>query len=197
MRFAKGVAPSAVTRVHGYDRTAYNVKAGHQNDHDNWDVAGVFAGWTASDIVAPVDAVADLAWEIYGPPHSVAPAAYVKEMVPKQSILNYQIYGMATFNLAMVTGQKGDYGIAYGHLGATYGYQSIAAYFPKLGVSMSVASNIETDNQAQPMDTMCFAYNAVAGALLNRTISCTFQSSGYYGGGCKCDPIDSTGPIVV
>merc|ERR1712151_1102937 len=138
--------------------------------------------------------VADLAWEIYGPPHTVAPSFYVNQMLPQVN----QIYGLGTFNLSqMATGQHGEYGVAYGHLGATYGYQSIVAYYPKLGVSMSVATNIETDNQAQPMDTLCFAYNAVAGVFLNQSIECTFEAAGYYGGGCKCDPIDDISPIVI
>ena len=32
-------------------------------------------------------------------------------------------YGFAAFNLSWQTGQAGRYRTAYGHLGATYGYQ--------------------------------------------------------------------------
>lgn len=89
----------------------------------------------------------------------------------------------------MVTGQKGEYGTGYGHLGATYGYQSVSGYFPALNITLAVATNMETDEQVQPSDTICFAYNAIAGAMLGQNITCTFQMKGYYGGVCKCDAI--------
>lgn len=38
------------------------------------DVHGVFGGWTASDIVAPVQDIADLAYDIYGPAEVCASA---------------------------------------------------------------------------------------------------------------------------
>jgi len=183
--FAKHGSPKDYTPVHGFDRTSYNVPKGEQNSHDNWRVSGVFSGWTASDIVAPVAAVANLTWEVYGPPHSIVPKEYVRQMIPKPT----DVYGLATFNLRQNTGQPGKYGIAYGHLGATYGYQSVTAYFPALNFVLTVASNIERDYQEQPADTMCHAYNAAAGLFLNRTISCTFGGGSYYGG-CKCDPIE-------
>jgi len=186
--FANSGSPSDYTPVHGYDRTTYNMPKGKENAHDNWEVDGVFSGWTASDVIANASTVAGLTWEVYGPPHSIAPPALVAEMVPSGGLLS--VYGLATHNLAQNTGQKGEYGVAYGHLGATYGYQSVTAYFPKLNFVITVATNIETDFQRQPADAMCFAYNAAASLILKRTIKCTYTPGSYYGGGCKCDPIE-------
>ena len=44
-------------------------------------------------------------------------------------------------------------------MGATYGYQSLIAYFPKLGAAIAVGTSLETDTQQHPADTLCFAYN--------------------------------------
>merc|ERR1712118_396273 len=96
-------------------------------------------------------------------------------------------YGLGTFNLGFFTGQKGTHGEGYGHLGATYGFQSIAGYFPGPRFAMAIATNIETNNQVQPSDTFCFAYNAALGALTNSTIRCTFKPKSYYGGACTCN----------
>ena len=50
-------------------------------------------------------------------------------------------YGLATFNLTRLT----PHDVAYGHLGATYGYQSVVAYVPSLGMAFSIGTNIERD----------------------------------------------------
>jgi CubicO group peptidase (beta-lactamase class C family) len=188
--FAKDGTPVSYGSARGYDRTSYNMPAGEHNDHDNGDVKGVFAGWTASNLVASAAAMANLTWEIYGA-YSLAPKEYVDQMIPpKPSMLRpFSIYGLGTFNLGMETGQKGAYGEGYGHLGATYGYQSISGYFPALNISLAIATNIETDDQVQPSDAVCFVYNAVASAMLNQKITCTFEPRGYFGGTCTCDQI--------
>ena len=70
--------------------------------------------------------------------------------VPQGAGLHFP-YGFAAFNLSgMISGRpsSGPYRTAYGHLGATYGYQSILAYYPGADVAISVASNIEQDTQA-------------------------------------------------
>ena len=56
-------------------------------------------------------------------------------------------------------------------------------FFPELEFAMTVATNIETNTQGQPKDTLCFAYNAVAGLLLQQDIKCTYSASSYYGSG--------------
>ena len=42
---------------------------------------GVFGGWTASDIVAPVQDIADLAYDIYGPAEALVSRENVSMMV--------------------------------------------------------------------------------------------------------------------
>lgn len=187
MRFGVHGPPSRWTTVHGYDRTSYDgrnasVRPGHT---DVWRTAGVYGGWTASDITANVADVARLGYDIFGKSGArmLRPAS-VETMIP-----THPFYGFATFNLTRGWGPSAVSPLneAYGHLGATYGYQSIVAYFPAADLSVSVASNIETDTQIQPSDTLCLAYNAILAALTNTSEpSCTFRVSGYYGGTCDC-----------
>lgn len=186
-QFAVSGAPKDWTVVHGYDRTSYNMPSNITNDQDVAGVDGVFAGWTAADIVGSASAVAELTWAIYGPEPTVLPKAYSELMA---STAMARDYGLATFNLARDTGQSGEYGIAYGHLGATYGFQSQLVYFPALKFALTIATNIETNHQTQPKEALCFAYNAVAGHMLKKNITCTFSGSSYYGSGCNCTPID-------
>ena len=108
-------------------------------------------------------------------------------------------YGFATFDLTSTwttnTHGSGDYNRAYGHLGATYGYQSVVAYFPEMDLSLAVASNIETDKQVQPSDVSCHAYNAVLAALRNEPeLACTYVPTGYFGGKCNCRPAPPSPP---
>merc|ERR1712032_494840 len=74
---------------------------------------------------------------------------------------------------------------AYGHLGATYGYQSVVIYFPAIDASLAIASNIETDHQSQPQYVVCHAYQAMLASLSNSTeLKCTYEDSSYFG---RCD----------
>lgn len=57
-------------------------------------------------------------------------------------------YGLATFNLTHLTPNE----TAYGHLGATYGYQSVLVYIPSLELSIAIGTNLERDRQDQPQD---------------------------------------------
>lgn len=188
-KFAVTGTPKDYSPVHGYDRTSYNMPYGQTNNKDVAGVEGVFAGWTASDIVGTPSAVAELTWAIYGPNPTVLPKEYSDLMA---STALSRDYGLATFNLARDTGHSypSPYGDAYGHLGATYGFQSQMVYFPKLEFAMAIATNIETNTQTQPKDALCFAYNGVASLILNQDIQCTFKKSSYYGSGCNCTPIN-------
>ena len=168
--------------LHGYDRTSYNGINGTLHPHDTRQVAGVFSGFTASDVVMDVKDAARLAFEIYGPTNAVAPPELVAEMVPTG-----HFYGLATFNLTDKTGQPAPLGTSYGHLGATYGFQSIMSYHPHLDFAMAVATNIERDHQDQPADVMCQTFNDIAGILIGKTTTCTFTAGSYFGGTCKCD----------
>ena len=125
-------------------------------------------------------------------------------MVPQSTTWPAFPYGFATFDLTRTwtgdshaSGDDKDYNRAYGHLGATYGYQSIVLYFPAVDLSLSVASNMETDNQVQPSDVACLAYNVLLSELLNETEqSCTYVPSAYYGGSCHCVPHSPSQPPV-
>jgi len=74
----------------------------------------------------------------------------------------------ATFLLSEFTGQPTDVkppavdeGTCWGHLGATYGWNSVAFFTPGNNISLSVGTNTETDEQAGPSDAYCIAYNRV------------------------------------
>ena len=148
LSFARHGSPSNYTAIHGYDRTHYNGQPGNGGEFQGVkvsDIDGVFAGWTASDIIGSVGDIADLFYSVYGPEYQILDKEYVDMMIPTDPF-----YGLATFNLTSHTGaaaRKLGYGTAYGHIGATYGYQSIGSYHPALEFSLSVASDIETDHQ--------------------------------------------------
>uniref|UniRef100_A0A7S3AKE5 Beta-lactamase-related domain-containing protein n=1 Tax=Haptolina ericina TaxID=156174 RepID=A0A7S3AKE5_9EUKA len=91
-------------------------------------------------------------------------------------------YGLATFNLTHLT----PHDTAYGHLGATYGYQSVVVYVPGLQLSIAIGTNIERDDQDQPQDVFCSVYNTIKATLSGSPApTCTFKR-GYFDGGCKC-----------
>jgi CubicO group peptidase (beta-lactamase class C family) len=186
LKFGVSGAPTDYSPVHGYDRTGYNMPENHTNDQDVGGVDGVFAGWTASDLVGTPRDVAAMGWAIYGPEPTILPKEYSDLMA---STALSRDYGLATFNLVRDTGQTSKYGEAYGHLGATYGFQSQLVYFPALKFTLAVATNIETNTQTQPKDALCFAYNRIAGLMLQQDIKCTYASSSYYGSGCNCTQI--------
>lgn len=195
-QFSFGVtgSPKDFTPVHGYDRTSYNMPENRTNNQDVWAVDGVFSGWTASDVVGSPAAMAQLYWDIYGPTPRIALDSSKVMAVPANSGL---FYGFATFGLSHATGQNGSYGDAWGHLGATYGYQSIILYLPKLAFTMAIASNMENDHQTHPSDTACFAYNSIAGLMLGQEVSCRFVDEGYHGGGCICDQFEPPADAII
>jgi CubicO group peptidase (beta-lactamase class C family) len=188
LKFGVSGAPADYSPVHGYDRTGYNMPANQTNDQDVAGVDGVFAGWTASDLVGTPRDVAALGWAIYGPEPTILPKEYSDLMA--YTALSRD-YGLATFNLTKYTGQTGDYGSAIGHIGATYGFQSQLVYFPALKFTLAVATNIETNFQTQAKDALCFAYNKIAGLMLQQDINCTFaaRNQSYYSSGCSCTQI--------
>lgn len=176
LQFAVTGAPDAFTAVKGYDTTHYN-----NNTHaiDVSAVSGVFGGWTAADLVVPASDAAALAQDLYGPSHKLVSAALAQRMYDESSLTGY---GLATFNLTRLTPSD----VAYGHLGATYGYQSVVAYMPKLQLSLAIATNIERDEQDQPADVFCHVYNTAKAVLQGTAVpTCTF-SPGYWSGGCRC-----------
>ena len=67
-----------------------------------------------------------------------------------------------------------------GHLGATYGWNSVVQFTPGLNISISVATNVESMEQAQPSDAYCVAYNRVRQIMLGEKIEdCVYDASGY------------------
>ena len=185
--YATHGAPADHGALPGYDRTSYNgANSSAMPGVDVERVDGVFAGFTASDWTASVADTARLGYDIFGQasPRALSPSS-VSTMIPTGSF-----YGLATFNLSMWdwgTSSAGPYGRAYGHLGATYGYDSIVIYFPAADVSLAVGTTIETDEQSAPSDAVCLAYHAVLAALTNSTEPrCVYRKSGYWGGVCDC-----------
>lgn len=181
-RYATHGAPRNWTRVRGYDRTSYN---GHDPKAlpglDVYDVSGVYSGWSASDFTSSVHDAAEFVYALYGPQEEIISKEFIDVMIPKN-----EFYGFATFNLTRHTGQTGKYGTAVGHLGATYGYDSILAYMPGADFSVAVASNMENDDQIHPADAFCSVYNEVKNRLTGERTKCKFIPGGYYTGGCKC-----------
>jgi hypothetical protein len=81
------------------------------------------------------------------------------------------------------------YAHSYGHVGATYGWDSIMSYHPELNLSIAVASNIERQLQEHPAETLCLVYNRLRGLITHpkwAPANCSYESSGYYGGTCTC-----------
>ena len=105
-------------------------------------------------------------------------------MVPECK--HFCIYGFATFNLTMQIGQKGAMGQAYGHIGATYGFDTMLSYHPALDVTIAIGTNMENDDQTHPSDTLCSLFTAVKNSLTGSADVCAYTPRGYYGGECKC-----------
>ncbi len=177
LKFAVAGPPKTWTPVVGYDETHYNNQSGRGIDVSA--VAGVFGGWTAADATMNALDAATLTKGIYAPPYELVSKPLVDEMYAQS---NGTGYGMATFNLTRLTPND----VAYGHLGATYGYQSVAAYVPSMDLGIGIATNIELDSQPQPADVFCSVYNTAKAVLLGAKIpTCTFTPS-YWQGGCNC-----------
>lgn len=182
-------SPADHTRVCGYDRTSYN----GQRPEARPGVAvrsvhGVLSGWTASDYIATPAAAADFAYDLYSTPHptSLLPAKWVDQMVP----YNSSFYGFATFNLSWSTGVALPAGAAYGHLGATYGYQSILSYHPAWDVSIAIATNIERDDQGQTQEALCRVFNRLRNLAEGEpAATCAFVEKGYYQSACTCSDL--------
>jgi hypothetical protein len=134
-----------------------------------------------------------MGYALWGKPSSVVPVAERDLMVPNLTTSDFRsaFYGLGSQNVGLmgITGGEhgSDYSVAYGHLGATYGYDSIFAYNPTLDVGIAVGTNIETMDQTQPADAFCHVYNRVKNHILKEKIqTCTYKVSGYYGGKCVC-----------
>ena len=168
--------------VHGYDRQSYATSEGKQP----FDVSSIncLAGWTAGNVIMDAQAAADWTFALYGPDEEVIPASAVQQMV--NASLNGS-YGLALFNFDK-RWTNGTRATSYGHLGDTYGFTSIIAYFPSDKVGMAVATNLE-QGQTMPSETVCLAINRVLDDIDGRLVprKCVYASSSYYGGACQCE----------
>jgi D-alanyl-D-alanine carboxypeptidase len=182
IEYVKTGSPADVTPLHGYDRTSYN----RQNPRtkpgiDVHQVHGVFGGWTASDFTSTVADAAAFAYDVYGPESRLLKPASQQVMIPKDDI-----YGFATFNISRQTGYPAPMGTAYGHIGATYGYDSTLTFHPALNATITIASNMENDDQTHPSDTLCSLFSALKNHVKGTNDICSYKPRGYYGGECKC-----------
>lgn len=179
--------------VPGFDRTDYNGQSSKGAGVPVVDVNGVFCGYSASDFIGAPAAVAEIGYAMWGKASSLLAPALRDLMVPNGTSFHEkgaEFYGLASQNVGMMGitgGTDPKYMRSYGHLGATYGYDSIFGYNPTLDLGIAVASNIETLEQTQPADAFCGVYNRVKNYLLKEPVqTCNYVESGYYGGSCKC-----------
>ena len=167
--------------LQGYDES---VDVGH----DCW-LGSCLGAFTAGNLVATAQDTADFFFDLFGPTASIIPEKLVNEMIPtgKPGQDPELFYGLATFNLSSFTGDSGADRVAYGHLGATYGYQSVVSYHPAIQATVAIASNIETPNQDQPASVLCFAYHALKAALRGTPAPhCQYYDIDYYTSVCNC-----------
>jgi len=194
IKWARTGSPRDNGVVDGFDRTDYNGQDPNKTGGVNViDVHGVFSGWSASDFTGAPSVVAELGHALWGNGSTIVPKKYRDMMVPSASNNHgkEEFYGFASQNVGLmgITGGEGDFATAYGHLGATYGYDSIFGYNPRLDLGVSIASSIETMDQTQPADAYCGVFNRVKNFMLKEPVEiCTYQTSGYYGGQCVCKP---------
>lgn len=176
--FAKSGPCSSYTRVHGFDATA----AGQTRDISNVSCLG---GWTAGNALLSAGAAAEWVRALYGPGGEVVPEALVREMLPAAG----EFYGLATMGFTGFAGTSvGDYGVAFGHLGDTYGYQSIISYFPKLDMGLAIMTNHEDHLQRGPSALLCTAYNRALDVMLHQPLrNCSYVKERYYFGRCECE----------
>ena len=94
---------------------------------------------------------------------------------------HFKFYGMGTFSLDWTASTAQQNVTAYGHVGDTYGvshsrhtpiefidfsgYQSQTTYFPGMDLALTVATNIESNSQAQPAEATCRVFHALVAAL--------------------------------
>jgi CubicO group peptidase (beta-lactamase class C family) len=178
--------------VHGYDMYI-------DLNKDVWNVS-CLGGWTAGNVVSSVGDIAFWTHALYGGMPSLPVVSPSMQATMRNTSLScdpistphcYGIthdgYGLSTFNLTRATGVPLPEGESWGHLGSTYGYQSMSNYFPALNLTIVVATNIELQQQDQPSDTMCSAFNAALNLIHGRPApSCSFGRSGYFFGNCTC-----------
>lgn len=189
VRFAMRGACGDFTPEHGYDRMGPPVRPVEPSPRQGRDVWNVscLGGWTAGNAVGPVAEIATWTEAVFG--GGVVSKA-MQEFMRNTTVPGGErpgFYGSSAFNLSLAAGLPLPEGEAWGHLGSTYGYQSISAFFPATKATVVVASNLEIRQQDQPSDVLCSAYNYLLSHLEGKPIpTCTYKRSGYFFGECKC-----------
>lgn len=189
VRFALKGPCSKYTQEHGYDRMGPPVRPVEPlptQGRDVWDVS-CLGGWTAGNVLGPVSEIAAWTEAVYG--GSVLSPEMKKVM--RDTSANHRqgdgFYGAAAFNLTKTTGLPLPEGEAWGHLGSTYGYQSIVVHFEATNATIVVASNLEIREQSQPSDVVCFSYHMLLSHLAGKKMpKCTYVSTDYFFGNCTC-----------
>ena len=125
IRWAVNGSPKSFDVIPGFDRTTYNGQNPANGGVDVVNVSGVFAGYSAADFVGSPSDVAMLGYALWGNESLLVPAELRDLMVPHKTF-----YGLASQNVGLmgIAGGDDEYSVAYGHLGATYGYDSIFAW---------------------------------------------------------------------
>jgi hypothetical protein len=102
-------------------------------------------------------------------------------------------------NLGFETGQAAPspYAVAFGHLGATYGYDSIIVHGVELGLSLAVATNAETPNQVSAVQCGAVRCSAVqCGAVRCSAVQCgTVRCSAVQCGAVRCSAAVQCGAV--
>ena len=92
---------------------------------------------------------------------------------------------MGTFSLDWSVSDSDTFTGAVGHVGDTYGYQSQTTYVD--GIVLTVGTNIEREDQAQPADLTCQLYNSIKAIDSGHAPpNCTFTVPYRFIGTCKC-----------
>jgi len=168
------------TPVHGF-MEGYSTAALMKQDVWNVSCAG---GYTAGNYLGSVGDVAEYTYALYSRGGGIVSHESQQLMTNFTAPHNnFKFYGMGTFSLDWSVGDA----VAYGHVGDTYGYQSQTTYFPEHDFVLTVATNVETDSQAQPADATCVAYHDVIALMNNKAPpNCTFVVPHRFIGTCSC-----------
>jgi len=189
--FADQGACSAFTPQHAFMAPSYYDRT-QKGDKDVWNVSCV-GGWTGGNFVGSVKDVARYTYDLYGkdPTAPIVSPRSLDHMLnftaPSSHHHSFKFYGMGTFSLDWTASTEGLNVTGYGHVGDTYGYQSQTTYFPGLDLVLTVATNIETASQAQPAETTCLLYHAIAATLAGKPLpQCSFKVPHQFIGECAC-----------
>lgn len=185
--FANSGPCSNYTPVHGFLQS-YSEASIPSQDISNVSCLG---GWTGGNYVGSVGDVAHYTYDLFSTVNPRIVSAATQPMMSNWSVAgsryNNSFYGVNTFNLDWAIG-NGDVK-AYGHVGDTYGYQSQTTYFPGYDFVFTVATNVETNSQAQPADATCQAYHELVSVLTADEKSppvCKFHVPRHFIGTCSC-----------